>query len=649
MLASSAPRHSPTWDEIQHLVAGISHWRFGTFDLYRVNPPLVRTVATIPMLVAEPETDWTRYDASPGARSEASIVPRFQTDEGGRIFVLQSLARWACIPFSVGGALICFFWARDLFGASCGYMAMSLWCFDPNIIAHAQLITPDAGAAATGLAAGYFFWRWLDRPSWASALAAGATLGIAELTKATWIVLFPLWPLVWFVFRFFGTTGRRDELAAAAPHALDASSHEPRPSESVRPWSPALEIAQLTVILSLALLLINAGYGFEGSFQRLGGYQFVSEALGGQRDDQGRRLALGNRFSGTCLAGFPVPLPANYVMGIDLQRGDFESNISSYLRGQWRSPGWWYYYLYAMAIKVPLGTWLLVLLAIGVGAMRLGYSASWRDEFVLLAPFAVVLALVSSQTGLNHHMRYALPIFPFAFVWMSKVASAFEIGWPEGIRRSPAPDKESGSPCDDLNDTIRTPCLRTHRTIAFVAAAAMVWSVGSSLSVYPHSLSYFNELVGGPKNGHYHLLSSNIDWGQDLLFLKQWYDSHPEARPLRVRCDSPIHPSTAGIECWGVPGGPWVPQAGSVASLERCAPLPGWYAVSVNIIHCSSREYEYFLRFKPVAMVGYSIYIYHITLDDANRVRRELGSPELREGEESRERRAESRGIRDER
>ena len=31
-------------------------------------------------------------------------------------------------------------------------------------------------------------------------------------------------------------------------------------------------------------------------------------------------------------------------------------------------------------------------------------------------------------------------------------------------------------------------------------------------------------------------------------------------------------------------------------------------------------------------MAGYSIYIYHITLDDANRVRRELGLPEL-EGE----------------
>jgi hypothetical protein len=39
----------------------------------------------------------------------------------------------------------------------------------------------------------------------------------------------------------------------------------------------------------------------------------------------------------------------------------------------------------------------------------------------------------------------------------------------------------------------------------------------------------------------------------------------------------------------------------------------------------------YFSNFDPVAMAGYSIRIYHITIEDANRVRRELGLPELPE------------------
>ena len=50
--------------------------------------------------------------------------------------------------------------------------------------------------------------------------------------------------------------------------------------------------------------------------------------------------------------------------------------------------------------------------------------------------------------------------------------------------------------------------------------ASLGWSIISSLSVYPHSLSYFNELVAGPTGGPKHLIHSNVDWGQDLLFLR---------------------------------------------------------------------------------------------------------------------------------
>jgi hypothetical protein len=44
----------------------------------------------------------------------------------------------------------------------------------------------------------------------------------------------------------------------------------------------------------------------------------------------------------------------------------------------------------------------------------------------------------------------------------------------------------------------------------------------STASVYPHELSFFNEFSGGPGNGYRHLLHSNLDWGQDLLFARHW-------------------------------------------------------------------------------------------------------------------------------
>jgi len=54
-------------------------------------------------------------------------------------------------------------------------------------------------------------------------------------------------------------------------------------------------------------------------------------------------------------------------------------------------------------------------------------------------------------------------------------------------------------------------------------------------------------------------------------------------------------------------------------------PVPGWHAIDVQWILSRQQEFRYFLRFTPVATVGYSIYIYNITWDEANAVRRSLG------------------------
>jgi hypothetical protein len=348
--------------------------------------------------------------------------------------------------------------------------------------------------------------------------------------------------------------------------------------------------------------------------------------------------------------------------------------MRSYLRGQWRDDrGWWYYYLYGLAIKVPLGTWVVVLLAAtltvieavrrdrggqgpleeGVGCQVSGVglkaeegvrrvessigcqvfaaanlrsgvgererrcqtpAVGWRDEMVLLVPAFAILVLVSSQTGFSHHLRYVLPCLPFVYIWASKVARSVDLkAWP----------------------------------VAALGAVGLAWSVGSSLWIYPHSLSYFNELVGGPKGGHWHLGSSNIDWGQDLLLIKRWYDAHPEARPFHLAYELPlIPPELAGIKWEKVPSGPVMNRPGAPktrnwpwpddSEIRRpeseenpAGPAPGWFAVGINKLHLPDTNYEYFLEFEPVDMVGYSTYIYHITLSEANHVRKKLGLPEL--------------------
>ena len=90
-----------------------------------------------------------------------------------------------------------------------------------------------------------------------------------------------------------------------------------------------------------------------------------------------------------------------------------------------------------------------------------------RDEIAVLAPFLTILIFVSSQTGFSVHSRYVIPALPFLFVWTSKVGRVFEM----------------------------RPLTKRRLTMAATVALAVVWSVGSRLAVYPHSLSYFNELA----------------------------------------------------------------------------------------------------------------------------------------------------------
>ncbi|HVA49387.1 MAG TPA: glycosyltransferase family 39 protein [Pirellulales bacterium] len=653
LLAWAATRHSPSIDEVGHMAAGLSHWHFGRFDLYRVNPPLVRLVATMPVALTRPRSDWSAYSLLRGARGEFECGEQFIAANGEWSFWLFTVARWACIPFSLLGGYVCYRWAGELYGPAGGLLAVALWCFCPNLLAHGQMITPDVGATSLGVLSCYLFWKWIRAPSWPRTFTTGIALGLAELTKATFLVLYAVWPLAWLFWR----------LARASKNAGQAFQPDGSLAtlEERQAGKPGLRQAgQLVLMAALGLYVLNLGYAFEGPLQPLGEFHFLSAALGGPRDMGVPGSARRNRFSGTGLAGLRVPLPANYVLGIDHQKYDFEQGFPSYLHGEWRHGGWWYYYLYGLAIKVPLGTWLLFLMAVTVGiTLRVmgavadisrGASgtiggATWRDEFVLLLPAAVIFALVSSQTGFNHHLRYVLPIFPFVFIWIGRLGRLFADPTERHRLRSlqETAERHEGRVSKERHGV---------RSVQMMAVGlALAWSIGSSLWYYPHSLSYFNELVGGPLGGRWHMLDSNLDWGQDLLYLKTWLGEHPEARPLGLAYFGYFDPRAAGIEFSLPPHGPvHLDNEGgerrqpSPTSSAEIGPLPGWYAVSVTMLHgyqyaipdgkggkfyTEQPYFTYFQRFEPVARAGYSIYIYHLELPEVNRVRRELGLREL--------------------
>src|SRR5262245_26509474 len=134
LLAWIATVNSPVLDEPANLASGLSHWKELHFELYRVNPPLVRMVATFPLLFTSVNTDCLlEYPQLPYSRPEFVVARHFMRDNGAAVFPYFTVARWCCIPFTLIGGWIAFLWARELYGPSAGLASLILYVSCPNI------------------------------------------------------------------------------------------------------------------------------------------------------------------------------------------------------------------------------------------------------------------------------------------------------------------------------------------------------------------------------------------------------------------------------------------------------------------------------------------------------------------------------------
>ncbi len=558
LLGIQGARNTPTLDEWGHLPSGLYHWQTGDFSMHRVNPPLIRMIAALPMLVSSPRTHWQPPNDSPLSRQEFDSGSHMLQINGSKFLFQFVLARWSLIPVMLLGAWGASRLAADLYGPAAGRLALAMWCFCPNLLAWGGQNTPDAGASALGVLAIWRFHRWLHNPNWQTLVLSSISLGAAALSKSTWLILFSLWPLVWFVWYL----RIRREPTRGLP-----------------------TFRGLCLLSASALYLVNLGYGFERGLQPIRDFAFVSESLGGSKVGHSG----GNRFATSLLGKLPSPLPANYLRGIDLQKYEFEQRKWSYLNGEMRLGGWWYYYLYAIAFKTPIGYLCLVIGAI-VALLHSRLRGVFRSgEWLLCILVLAVLAIVSSQTGFNRYLRYVLPSIPLMYIFSTRLVMS---------------------------------CQTSARGAGVFVGLCLAAGIASSLAVYPYSMSYFNGIGGGPLGGRHHLLDANIDWGQDGYELRAWYANLDTTEPIHVAYFGVLNLHSLGIDARDVP----VPPENAV-DIAESAPVEGWYAISVNRLmgypHAidDTTSLTYFQQLKPVGYCGYSIYLYHIGPSEAVQLR----------------------------
>jgi 4-amino-4-deoxy-L-arabinose transferase-like glycosyltransferase len=276
----------------------------------------------------------------------------------------------------------------------------------------------------------------------------------------------------------------------------------------------------------------------------------------------------------------PVPAPFYPASVWETFRVIEEQPKTSFLLGETSPRGWWYYFPVALAVKTPLP---LLLLA-GAG-LALLLRRRWRAGSVLWLPPLLVMALAMSGR-ITIGYRHILPAVPFLILMAAVTAAAL---WEK----------------------------RRRRLALAVLLAAAAWQAAETALIFPHYEAYFNLLAGGPGRGHEILVDSNVDWGQDLIALRELLAERGIER-VNLAYFGTALPEAYGISYQPLPAFLRFLVGPEVHGYNPYTPPPGWYAISVTSLQLgllfeNVDMYAYFREREPAARAGYSIHLYQVS------------------------------------
>src|SRR5437762_10316762 len=154
--------------------------------------------------------------------------------------------RYAAIALSLLLALYVLKWSYELYGRNGALLSLSLYVFDPNLLAHGQLVTADLPAALMTTAALYHFWHFLKLGGKGRALLSAVTLGLSQLAKYSCIYLYPIFLIIAAIYC---------RSATIAESARPSWQH--RLVGVLRRW-----FIVMTFFAAVSVLTINVGFDF---------------------------------------------------------------------------------------------------------------------------------------------------------------------------------------------------------------------------------------------------------------------------------------------------------------------------------------------------------------------------------------------------
>jgi hypothetical protein len=531
-VVSTYPILNSTSDEPAHISAGMEWLQWRTYSYELQHPPLARiAVALGPYLKGLRSEE--RLDSVRGTTMVIFNDGNRILYSDGRYWTNLTLARLGTIPFLVLTMLVTYWWGKQYFSIATGLWAVAFVACCPPILGQAGLATLDMACAATVVLALWQFTRWFERrASWTNSALLGLSLAAAFWCK------FSALP---YLITCCLTGMFLVHLRSRKTHRLWTRQNLNRAAFGI-----------VAIVVCFFLMWVGYRFTLAPLAATYGAHPTIDAVLNNHAVLQRVwKLVLGT----------PLPL-TEWMLGIrDLWRHDMLGH-DSYLLGQYRNTGWWYFFPVVIAVKTPIG--LLVLAIAGTLLItRRHRTGTWQQEFTVLFP--VMLLAVAMTSRIDAGVRHILPIYPFAAILAGQAMV-------EAIRR------------------------RGPTSLVAILLAAAIFA--ESWQAHPDYLSHFNVLAG--RRPERILAESDLDLGQDLQRLSlRMKELHADHLSIGYFGSAPL--DRAGLPPYRV--------------LGREQVEPGYVAVSLRYLYLDNAKngsYEWIKRYTPVERIGTSIDLYYL-------------------------------------
>jgi len=458
---------SAAFDEVIHLPAGIVQLKTGDLRLAPDHPPLARLWAALPsafLPVVLPDPNREAF------RTGEFVAVGREVLEGNPRLPLLMLGRLMVVALLLALLLLVRAAARSLFGADAGLLALAVASLSPSLLAHGHLVTTDLPAALLFLAVLLAFARLGERLSLGRLAAAAVLLAALVLTKYSWPIVLPAL-LAMGVLAAVSRGVRIVSLAGVAASCGLVAWGAVWACYGFRfsPFrGPRAAEARMHVPFQTGIPAVTShAESWETVLRDSRGVPYTGPTAGFARWVRRHRI-----------------LPEAWIYGVMLLK-KMSYPRTAFFHGE-IGPGWAAYFPVAFLIKSPLPELLLGALGLAAIAAR---RASPRDPLLAsgLAVFAVSYGVFAVLATMNIGERHLLPLHPILAVAAGAGAAWARARWGKAL-----------------------------------LLALVLWLGAEIALIHPNELGYFNETVGGFRNGWRWLADSNVDWGQDLARLARW-------------------------------------------------------------------------------------------------------------------------------